>query len=60
MKDERTGKHMKLFSTWGSGPARTRIIIALAVLMLAFSLLACAGDGCSSANDGTAYAAQCH
>lgn len=51
---------MKTYATWGSGPARTRIIIALAVLMLAFALLACAGDGCSSANDGTAAMAQCH
>ena len=39
---------------------KIKLIIALAVLMLAFSLLACAGDGCSSANDGTQYAAQCH
>ena len=39
---------------------RTKLILLLAAAMLAFSLLACAGDGCSSANDGTAYAAQCH
>lgn len=38
---------------------KVKIIAALAVALLAFSLLACAGDGCSSANDGSRQAAQC-
>ena len=38
---------------------KVKIIAALAVALLAFSLLACAGDRCSAANHGSRQAAHC-
>lgn len=39
---------------------RARIVTAIGCALIILLLLACAGDGCSSANDGTQYQSQCH